>query len=64
MPCAERLVAQPTVDRVDPGVLPRRAGIGKKRTGPGESAPIVDGLGYELDTVLSTRTWYSSLVAR
>ena len=48
----ELLVAHPSVEGLDPGVLPRRPRLDEDRRGAIESALVGDGEGNELGTVV------------
>ena len=48
----EELVAEPAVEALDPGVLPRRAGVDEDRRGAVESEPVCDGVRNELGSVV------------
>ena len=55
LPAVQQLVAQPAVEGLDPGVLPRRAGIDEHGGDFVEPAPVGDGVSDELGSVeLST----------
>jgi hypothetical protein len=47
----EELVAQAAVERLDPGVLPRRSGVDEHRAGAVEAAPVGDSARDELGSV-------------
>jgi hypothetical protein len=48
----EELVAEPAVERFDPGVLPWRAGVDEHGVGAVEPAPVGDCVGDELGPVM------------
>jgi hypothetical protein len=49
----EEFVAEAAVEALDPGVLPRRAGVDEHRLGTGEAAPVRNGVRDELGSVES-----------
>ena len=51
LPAVEELVAYAAVERLDPGVLPRRPGVDEHRVEPGVGAPAGDGVGHEFRSV-------------
>ncbi len=51
-PRVEQLVAESSVEGLDPGVLPWRAGVDEHRPGAVEAAPVVDGVRDELGTIV------------
>ena len=50
----QELVAQPAVERLDEWVFPRRTGLDVAAGGAGEPAPVAQGVGRELGSIIAT----------